>query len=646
MSGICGICDAGANSAERPVEAMVQCLTGPDDTGAHTLAGASSIFGVSSRWPAQQVGCIPGILLAVDADLCDAGELRQSCAEARIPESGLTFAQRLAHLYRVRGAGFVESLQGVFSIAIWEDAPRRLTLIADRLGIQTLYWRQEKDRLLFASRVQAICRAQRPSPEFHPQALVSCLIRQSIAAPLSIFRGTQRLCPGFLLVYESGKLRQERYWDVEYRESGNQNVSHWASRVREEMQASVNRALADCEPTSTGVFLSGGMDSSSVASFAAARLASLLSFSIAFEEQAFDERCYARLIAERFHSRHHELLLTPKRAMDVMEKLTGESDEPLANDSVLAAYWCACCARETGVDTLLAGDGGDEIFGGNSHYVQDRYFQIYQALPGWFRKRVVEPSVRLLPENSSRLSIPRRYVNRAILPNPQRTLSYNPFLSFPATTILEPEILWQCPAKTWLNAEEAHYWAPQKTGILNRQLYMDIKRTLGDNDLRKVVGAAEMAGVRSRFPLLDHRLVHFASQIPSRLKVLRFQSRYIQRRAMRGVLPELTLLKRKHGFGVPVAIWISQVPRWRALVGDLLSDRQGRQIQWVRPEFLKFLFDAVRNRERGWEDYGRALWQWTFLEVWCRRHATLGSAPVPALPRRDEGSCLSSSGSL
>jgi asparagine synthase (glutamine-hydrolysing) len=270
------------------------------------------------------------------------------------------------------------------------------------------------------------------------------------------------------------------------------------------------------------------------------------------------------------------------------------------------------------VTTLLAGDGGDELFAGNERYATDKRFALYQHVPAWLRKGVIEPIAALLPQNESRLSLPRRYVRRANVPLPRRIFSYHLLLSTPPEEMFEQGLLDSAPPETWLNVAEKHFRSAVAESDLNRLLYLDVKMTLADNDLRKVLGTAEMAGVRARFPLLDYRLAELSGRVPAALKMRGFEKRFIFKEAMKEILPHDVLYKKKHGFGVPVALWFLQDPRLETLVSDVLTDSRTRQRGYFRPAFLDHLLQLHRGQDAHF--YGEILWYLVALELWHRQH--------------------------
>lgn len=618
MSGICGICEPGRELSTAALQPMLEALAWPGEPTLQSSGGRSAAMGAASLWPFQQVGSVNGVRIAVEADLCNAAELVDVLAREGIDAAGLSLAEQLACLYARRGPEFVKLLDGQFSLALWDEGARRLLLAIDRLGIRSLYWRREGDRLLFASRLDAIRAAQSQPAEPEPAALVQYLLLSAVPAPMTAYRGTQKLSPGTMLVYENGRVESRQYWEIRYPESDNRSVEHWSREVREGMRAAVRRHLLGCAPQNTGAYLSGGTDSSSVVAFMGERFSPVNTFSISFQEESFNEISFARTTADHFGTKHYERCVSPQDAVEAIGQLVRYYDEPFANSSAVGAYYCACLARENGVDALLAGDGGDEIFAGNERYASDKRFALYHHLPWWLRRGLIEPVVGLFPANGGPLGLPRRYIRRASIPNPKRIISYNLFLTLPPEQIFAPEFLHEVPAETWLDVVNGHFHLAPASSELNRLLYLDMKVTIADNDVRKVVGTAELAGVHVRFPLLDYRLVELAGRIPTSLKLKGFEKRYIFKQAMRDILPPKVLYKKKHGFGVPLGQWLLQNPRLNELLRDLLSDAHTRQRGYFRPEFFDHVVRMHQQDHVGF--YGEVLWYLLVLELWHREH--------------------------
>lgn len=612
------------------LEPMLAGLFVGAECASTVISGRSIAVGVSPRFSGQTVGTVAHIRIAIDSDLVDVQAAVKRLAGEGLNPSEMSLAEQIGWLFLIRGLEFVEDLRGAFVIALWDDKNQRLILVSDRMGLKTIYWTREGDALLFASRAGAVRAAKAGSSDVNCPAILQYLLFSVVPAPLSAYKGIERLEPGRLLIFENGHPKQSQYWDAVYEEIEDQKESYWSERVREGIRTAVHGHIDGCESDSTGAFLSGGTDSSSVVAFLSERFKPTNTFSIAFAEGRYNEIDFARTAANKFQTRHFEKFLTSSDAADAIMQIAQYYDEPFANSSAIGSYFCARMAKENGVSTLLAGDGGDELFGGNERYASDKRFALYQSIPGWLRKRILEPATRMLPEGDGLLSLPRKYIRRASIPNPRRIFSYGLFLSLDPKEVFEPDFLEQVAPANWLDLIQSHFDKARAKSELNRLLYLDLKLILSDNDVRKVSGTAELSGVQVRYPLMDHDLVELAGRIPSYLKLRRFEKRYIFKQAMREILPHKVLYKKKHGFGVPLAVWLLQNPRLQSLIRDTLGDARTRQRGYFRPEFYDRL--ARLHSEGDLAYYGEIVWYLVALELWHRQHKEKELSLVRTVP--------------
>ena len=617
MSGIYGICEPGVQLQADELEAMSSAALLEEERRELPLGANGALLGAAHRGKVPQMGVKHGVLVAMDADLSNYAALLAD--EKASDESVGSIGELVAVLYARYGLTFVEKLEGAFSLALWDPQQQRLVLAIDRFGFKTLYWSLEPGRMLFSSRLGAIAGAK-PSAEISPVALMQFLVHTVVPAPLTIYKGVERLEPGTLLIYERQQTRKTRYWDLNYRESRASSRGEWSEELRDCMRQAVHSHLLGCQPERTGAYLSGGTDSSSIVAFASEVQSPVNTFSIHFENPRYNEVDFSRLAAERFQTRHHERRLQATDALEAIPRIVEYYDEPFANSSAVGAYHCARLARESGVDMLLAGDGGDELFAGNERYATDKKFALYHSIPAVLRHGLIKPAAGLLPKNGP-LSYPARYIRRAEIPNPRRMLSYNFFLAENSPDVFERDFLDNARPEAELDIAQAHFdSAPQASSELNRLLYLDVKMTLADNDIRKVAGTAEMAGVKVRFPLLDRSLAELSGRIPSDLKLRGFEKRYIFKQAMKNTLPDRILYKKKHGFGVPVGYWMVKDEGMRSLAA-VLDEPQTRQRGYFRPEFLCRINQLNRSHPAY---FGEVAWVVLMLELWHRRHRNCG----------------------
>jgi len=370
------------------------------------------------------------------------------------------------------------------------------------------------------------------------------------------------------------------------------------------------------EHGSTGAFLSGGTDSSTVAGMLREVTGEApRTFSIGFDAQGFDEVGYARIAARRFETRHKEYYVTPDDVVNAVPRIAAVHDQPFGNSSAVPTYYCAKLARDDGVDTLLGGDGGDELFGGNSRYATQYFYSLYSDLPQPLRQAVLEPAIRILPEVGV-VGKARRYMAHASMPMPARYDHYNLLQRLGPETVFTSEFLaGVSPAAPAAQVEQA-YRASNADSLINRMLALDFKYTLADNDLPKVVRSSELAGVDVRFPLLHDEVVAFSARLAPGLKLRGPRLRYFFKQALRDFLPPEIITKTKHGFGLPFGRWLHTHEPLRQLAFESLSDLKKRDI--VRAEFIDQLSGVHVNSHADY--YGTMVWILMMLEQWLKQH--------------------------
>jgi asparagine synthase (glutamine-hydrolysing) len=552
---------------------------------------------------ADAVASTGGITVVGDLDLTNVAELQTLIGhDAR-------GADLVARLYLREGSRFLRRLHGAFALALWDRGRDETILAADQFGIKRLYYLSGPPATAFASRPSAL-RVGPSAPSVSVGAVFNYLNFSFVPAPTSIFRDVARIEPGQLVRIRGGSATREAYWDLEYPERRLSRVDA-AGRIERLTQEGVGRAISGFAAKELGAFLSGGTDSSTVVGLMT-RLTgeSVNAFSIGFSEERFDELDYARLAAAHFGARHHTKIVGPDEALEVLPRLVEAFDEPFGNNSAIGTYFC--------VEVLLAGDGGDEIFGGNERYGADRVYALYHRVPALVRHGLLEPLMRVAPDIGV-LGRAQRYVRRASIPNPRRFFSWEFFFAQEAAGLFTPEMLGALDVEAPYILVEQQYGRVRARSELNRLLYLDMKLAIGDNDLIKVTQASELAGVGVRFPMLDVSLVELMGSVPADFKVRGFEKRHIFKRAFRSLLPREILAKRKHGFGVPTSAWMKTHRGFRALVRDTLLSSAARTRGYFRVGVLEDLL--ARHDAEASAYYGDLLWRILMLELWLLRHA-------------------------
>ena len=512
--------------------------------------------------------------------------------------------------------GPAEAARGVsgdFAIGL-HDSSGGAFLAVDLFAICTLCYRVVDGELRFAARADALVDAQ---PELDLQAIFDYLYFHAIPSPRTIFKGVYRVPPGHYVSYQAGQLSVEPYWVPEFKPpSGAASFPALKAEFRAILHDAVARQLDGSKPA---CFLSGGTDSSTVAGMIRqVTQQPAACYSIGFEAEGYDEMAYARIAARHFGAEHHEHYVTPDDLVRSIGDVAASYDQPFGNSSALPAYLCAKAAHDDGVQKLLAGDGGDELFGGNSRYAKQRVFGWYRALPAGLRSGLLEPVFERGP--LGRAPLLRKgasYIEQAKVPMPDRLQMYNLLRRLGAQTVLTPDFLGQVdqygPAR-----QQREVWAQaQAADEIDRTLAFDWRYTLAESDLPKVCGATQLADMAVGFPFLDHALLDFSMRLPPEYKLKGLKLRWFFKEALRDFLPEQIITKRKQGFGLPFGVWTARSEPLRKLAVDSLRSLATRGI--VRPEFITELIERYFPAHPGY--YGELVWILMMLEQWMQQHS-------------------------
>jgi asparagine synthase (glutamine-hydrolysing) len=524
-------------------------------------------------------------------------------------EEGGIAAWRQAFLQH--GSQAPNRVNGDFAVAVQADG--RTFLAVDRFAIQSLCYRVIDGQIYFGPRADAL---GDPVPALDPQALFDYLYFHVIPSPRTVYKDVFRVPPGHSVLFENGQLTVAPYWRPVFEERRRQSFSSLRLEFRQILRDAVATQL---DRGGIGCYLSGGTDSSTVAGMVTAMTGQPAeTYSIGFDVAGYDEMEYARIAAKRFGTHHHEYYVTPDDLVRGMPAVAAHYDQPFGNSSAVPAYYCAHTAREDGAHKMLAGDGGDELFGGNTRYAKQKVFGVYDAVPGFLRRGLAEP----LTDSGlfDRIPLAKKgasYVRQARVPMPDRMQTYNLLERLGIQDVLTEEFLTQVDPLDPSRQQREVYAASPQGSLVNRMLAYDWRYTLAENDLPKVVGSAQLAGVAVGFPLLDDRLLEFSLKLPTAYKVRGLKLRWFFKEALRGFLPEEIIKKKKHGFGLPFGAWANSHEPLKNLATDALHGLADRGI--VRREFIDTLLDTHLPAHPGF--YGEMVWVLTMLELWLRTHA-------------------------
>jgi asparagine synthase (glutamine-hydrolysing) len=610
MSGICGWTNNQLNleSSSLILDKMVSELSiNPKHSTKWDISLDFGLAAVGLRQNSDVETDSNSIMVAIQGDVY---WLDDELKEASV-KHGLAHTVQQAFLKN--GIQFLGKLSGSFSLCIIDVVHRKTFIAIDKLGISSLFFTVVNNQLIFGSNARAILKYPHTDSTINPQGIYDYLYFHMVPSPRCIFNKIEKLLPGEYVLFENNQTIRNFYWRATYKEIQNINLKKLEQEFLEILESSVRRAAHD---TKTGAFLSGGTDSSTISGMLRKiKNYPVDTYSIGFDAEGFDETKYARIASRHFDTKPHEYYLTPQDVVDAIPLIAKAYDEPFGNASAVPAYYCAKHANADGLHTLLAGDGGDEIFGGNERYVKQKVFEFYNHIPAVLRRFLIEPAAFNFPlaEKIGPITKAQNYINQAKVPLPDRMETYNLLNRIPLENIFDNDFL----ASININEPAAFlrhtYNSVHAESTLNKMLSLDLKFTLADNDLRKVNRMCELGQMEVRYPFLDEEFIKFSSQLPVFLKIHGFKLRYFFKHSLKGFLPDEILNKKKQGFGLPFGVWMNTYQPLGDLANESNLALSKRGI--IKPEFI----DEIQRLHKQYPGYyGVMIWVLMMLEQWLQ----------------------------
>ena len=524
----------------------------------------------------------------------------------------------IAHSYEEYGEECFRRFNGMFAIGIWDELNHRLILARDRLGKKPLYYCLMNETFIFASELKAILTYPNFPRKIDPLSLMKYLFYEFIPSPHTIFDEARKLPSGSYLIWEKRKIEVKEYWSPFHLERMGENISESEAELRmmELLKRAVRRRLISDVPL--GVFLSGGIDSSAITALAQQEVpGKLKTFSIGFEDPSFDESKYASQVSQFLGTEHYEQQMTPADLLHIVPNLPDILDEPMADASILPTYLLSKFTREH-VTVALGGDGGDELFAGYPTYLAHKFAIQYERF-----LRNLHPLItflaNLLPVSDDNISFDfkvKKLLSGIDYPDTIRNSVWLGSFSFPdIKNVVSPEIKIQFnPIRLVeeISSHEKGFPLKDRTTLLQ---YLDLKLYLQESILVKVDRASMACSLEVRAPFLDYELVEFVMGLPSKLKLKRFTSKYILKKAMKTLLPKEVIHRKKKGFGVPIAKWVKGP--LRELFEELLSPDRLRREGFLNPGYVETLLkEHLVNKK----DNRKQLWTLLVWELWVNHY--------------------------
>ncbi len=520
--------------------------------------------------------------------------------------------------YKRYNSKVLNVMQGTWAIAL-VSPKRKMALIAiDRMGVYPMCYGLGKNNEFVFSSVTGGVRA---FPDFaanvKPQNIYNYLYFFVVPAPTTIFDEISKLESAQFAHFQDGKLSTGYYWEMPYTTEKKGNIEEWSALLRDQLDKSFCSVIDGANTNAVGAFLSGGLDSSTVAGLMMKHNGKGKTFTIGFDDPKYDESEFARIAANHFNTDHNEYFVVPDDATSIQEKIAEIYDEPFGNTSAVPAYYCAKMAKEQGIDLLLAGDGGDELFAGNERYISMQTIEKYSLIPKILRKGLMEPffsipGLNKVPVVSKARNLSKRYA----IPMPDRLYSYEYFFDQMPGNIFTPDAVGEIDPDAPLDIMRKKYYHYDESQMVQRMMHLDLQITLADNDLRKVNVMCDLAGVNVEYPFLESEMVDFAASVPTDILLKDDKLRYFFKYSLKDFLPSEVINKTKHGFGLPFTSWICKDKKIYEQVTDNLSDFRKRG--FLKDRFIDEIITSIGKPDSS--GIGGFSWDVAMLEMWFKKH--------------------------
>ena len=621
MCGIAGFASLDGSPVDvAPIRAMLTCLKhrGPDDEGEFCSDGVVlghrrlSIIDVEGGHQ-PLFGARRTTAVVVNGEVYNYRELAKELSARGHTFETKSDTEVAAHAYDEWGLDFLQRLDGMFAIALWDAAAKRLVLARDRMGEKPLYYTIADNKLIFASELTAIINHPAVKRELDPQSLSAYLALEYVPAPRTILKNIFKLEPATALVLENNAVRTFRYWNLEAKATYTRSYEDAVADLRQKLEKAVVSRLVSDVPL--GVFLSGGIDSSTVAAIAA-RNGALETFSIGFEEKSFDESAHARLVAKYIGSHHHERIFSGSEMPALVPQLAKMLDEPLGDASILPTALLSAFAREQ-VTVALGGDGGDELFAGYPMHRAHKVAAVARAIPK-LALRSTQYALRSLPVSHGNFSFAFKglsFLRGASQPAPlNHALWMSSFAPDEQQRLLQPDVL-RAAGDSAFDAITESWERSANAELLARATHLDALTYLPNDILMKVDRASMRVALEVRAPFLARDVVELAFSVPDSYRMSGTSGKRMLKDAVRDLLPESIIDRPKKGFGIPVAAWLNGP--LRELAHDVLSKDAIERGGIFNYNEVKRMLDAHAARKF---DYRKPLWTLLVFELWRREY--------------------------
>ncbi len=628
---MCGIAGFAGKGSQEILEAMTRALQrrGPDDHGIYHdgRVGLAStrlaVIDLSAQGHQPMATGAGDVVLVYNGEIYNFRELRSELERSGHGGfRGHSDTEVLLRCYEVYGEAAFAKLRGMFVIALYDRRRGQLFLVRDHLGKKPLYWAEFAGTLVFGSEIKALMCHPAWQGRLNPEAINAYLVYEAVPTDMAIFEGVHKVPPATYLVFESGALRRTvSFWHPAPPPARPVDFTTACGQLDQALTRSVRQRLVADVPV--GVFLSGGLDSSTIAYYASLGGA-VKTFSIGFEEQSFDESAEALEVSRFLGTTHRSEILSARRCVDVLAEAADYVDEPNADASLIPTYLLSAFTRQN-VTVALGGDGADELFAGYPTFRAEAYFRVYGLIPGALRRGLIEPLIARMPVSHDYMSLDfrlKKFLEGSEAPERYRHQHWiGAFRDEERLAVLASDYRRAASPYALIDS----YWQEAGGDFYRRLLFTYLRTYLMDQVMAKLDRASMANSLETRSPFLDVDLVDLVLGFPYDFKYRNFTGKRILRHLMKGRLPPSVTSRRKKGFGVPIGQWLRG--EMRTLCEDTLSPariKAGGVFDSPTVERLK------QEHFAGKADHRKKLWTLLMFVLWQDRWQAGLSRPASA----------------
>ncbi|MBE3090105.1 MAG: asparagine synthase (glutamine-hydrolyzing) [Actinobacteria bacterium] len=618
---MCGICGFNWND-EKLIQRMVQKIhhRGPDSNGVKPFPTFSlgnarlSILDLSDRGNQPMSSREGKLWIVYNGEVYNFPEIKKELLARGYQFNSNTDTEVVLKSYEEYGPGCLQKFNGMFAIAIWDEEKKELFLARDRIGIKPLYYYFKDGILIFGSEIKSILEADCVKKEVNLQSMYYYLGYEFVPAPDTMFQNIYKLRQGHYAIFKNGNLQIQKYWDLKFKPEIT-DEEEAADRIFAALEKSVKRRLISDVPL--GVFLSGGLDSSTVVGFVS-RLypKKVQTFSIGYKDKTFSELPYAKIVSDFFKTEHNVLMIDPVSPEDI-ERSLYHLDEPMTDLSTIPFYLICCKAREK-VTVCLSGEGGDEMFLGYDRFKAARINRYYNIFPSFLRKKVITPLILKLPDQPQKkgvINILKRFIEGTLYPEEVGAMRWQYFLN----PKIEQNIFNESSRSniSFTPFDPIYYFSRTCNSDLqiDRDIFVDIKLTMADSVLMKVDKMSMATSLEVRVPFLDHEVAELCASIPANLKFNKLTTKYILRKTLKkyNFLPESIINRGKQGYSLPVKNWLRE--ELKDYMVDLLKNSP-----IIKENFdSSYLSELIKEHLQLKHNHNHILWALINLSLWYKK---------------------------